>query len=548
MATVTPPPPPSAPAPPTTAPPTVVVTQPPPALVSLDIGARLDALIVGVDGRGQVLVKTPLGQLALQTNISLPSSGPIQLQVQSLGTQVFLLITAIHGKAPASALRALSGLLPPTLTGLGANSTSPQHGPAGGNAATNPISSGTAASANTRTQATTTPVNLTQGSVLNATFLKPTAVIFGNLQAAHSQGASTQITAPGATAPASMATAVAGGSTQAAATANQAIAPAGSTLAVRIISIQPSAAAQPSTASAGSPLSLGSTLSGVVTAQSGSGNHSVIQTHAGPISLATAATLPTGTMVELEITQLSRPISPQQNMAMIQRLGQVISDTRQWPALEETLQTLSESHPATAQQMINAVMPRADSGLTANLLFFLFALRGGEVRQWLGDAPARALERLKPALLGRLRDDFSGLSRVAEEPISSDGRVMAVPFANGATIEQIRLWLQRRDEEEPDEEDVRKGPGTRFVVDVNLSQLGRMQLDGYVQDGTKRFDLIIRTDQRLPDEVQIGIRAIFEEATITSGTTGGLGFQSAPANFVDTAVKKIDDPSLGLMV
>jgi hypothetical protein len=547
MATVTPPPPPSAPLSPSTAPPTVVVTQPPPALVNLEIGARIEALVEGVDGRGQVLVKTPLGQLALQTNISLPSTGPIQLQIQSLGTQVFLLITAIHGKTPAAALRALNGLLPPTLTSLGAITGSTQHGPASTAAQASPIGSG-ATSTNARILATAAPVSLTQGSVLNATFLQPTTVAFATSQSASNQAPSGQISVANAAASSSATPNTAGSSAQATATTNQIIAPAGSTLAVRVLSIQPGSGAQSSTVATGSPLSLGSILSGVATAQTGAGNHSVIQTHAGPVSLATAATLPTGTMVELEIIQLPRPSAPLQDPAMLQRLGQVISDARQWPALEETLQTLSESHPATAQQMINAVLPRLDSGLTANLLFFLFALRGGEVRQWMGDAPARALERLKPALLGRLRDDFSGLSRVAEEPVSGDGRLLSVPFTNGAAIEQIRLWVHRRDENEPDEEDDHKSPGTRFVVDVDLSQLGRMQLDGHIQDGSKRFDLIIRSDQRLPDEVQIGIRTIFEEATKTSGTTGGLGFQSAPANFVDTTGNRTDDPSLGLMV
>jgi len=85
------------------------------------------------------------------------------------------------------------------------------------------------------------------------------------------------------------------------------------------------------------------------------------------------------------------------------------------------------------------------------------------------------------------------------------------------------------------------------VVDVEMSRLGRLQLDGFVQDGTKRFDLIVRSDDRLPVNVQNGIRSVFEDANETTGVTGGLAFQSAPANFVGTDAKA-DDGGLGLMV
>ena len=103
------------------------------------------------------------------------------------------------------------------------------------------------------------------------------------------------------------------------------------------------------------------------------------------------------------------------------------------------------------------------------------------------------------------------------------------------------------DEGKKEEEENRMGPGTRFVVDVNLSKLGHMQLDGFVQDGTKHFDLIVRTDARLSNEVQNGIRSVFEGANETTGVTGGLTFQSAPANFVDTTKNSVGD-GLGLMV
>ncbi len=552
MSTITPPPPPSNSAAQPAPLPSAVVTQPSAALSGLDIGARLEASIKGLDGQGRILVDTRVGQIALQTNISLPANGPIQLQVQSLGTQVFLLITAIHGKSPAAALRALSGLLPPTLPGF----QGPQAGKQVGTLATGQPGGLSNARLAGGTGSANPPVSLTQGATLSATLLQPSNAIIGGAQPATATGG-VNLAATGSQALQLSATASSTGATptpSAASTHATAAAPgphplpAGSAFAVRVLSVQPSAGAAPPTPT-GQPLSLAMTLSGVTTGASGAGgvHQSIVQTPVGSIAIATATPLPTGSAIELEVIQLPRPDVTPQDRALTLRLGQVIAESRQWLALEETTRTLLDMQPATAQQLLSGVLPRADASLTANLLFFLFALRGGDVKQWMGDAPSRALEKLKPALLGRLRDDFSGLSRLADEPPSSEGRMLPIPFLNGLDIEQLRLLIRRREEDEEDENDPRAGPGIRFVVDVNLSRLGRMQLDGFVQDGTKRFDLIVRSDIRLPDPVQNGIRAIFEDAIETTGVTGGLAFQAAPANFVGTDTSAPDD-GLGLMV
>lgn len=557
MSSVTPPPPPSPPAIPPPPAPSVVVQQPPPALLSLDIGAKLEARLAGIDGQGRILIESPVGKLAVQTTTALPANGPVQLQVQSLGSQVVLLITALHGKPPVAALRALTGLLPPTLPGLGANPGSPARGLG---AAGQP---GTAGITQGRGLAGTAPVQLTEGTTLRATLLRPATALPGtgsgasagaNPSAAPNAGNPATATAGGRIANAAgrisgvHRTGATGPATAPSASAGSAIQlPAGTIFTVRALNVQPGTPQPaPPTIAPTMPLSPGLQLVGTVST-SGAPGQTIVQTHAGPVSLATAMALPPGTRVTLEIVDLPRPTPPTENAAMHRRLGQAILQSHQWPALDEAVDTLAELNPTMAQQLVNAVLPRADHTLAANLLFFLFALRGGDLRQWLGDAPARALERLKPALLGRLRDDFSGLARLAEEPPSGDGRVLPIPLVHGAEIEQVRLWLRRRDEEDSDEDDQRSGPGTRFVVDLTLSRLGRLQLDGFVKDGSKRFDLIVRSERKLTAEVANGIREIFEGANEISGVSGGLAFQAAPPGFVDTE-RPAADGGLGLVV
>ena len=107
MSTVTPPPPPPPPLAQTTAQPTAVVSNPPANLTSVAVGARIDAIIVATTPDGRVEVDTRLGRFLIQPSIQLPKDGAIQLQVQALARQLFLLITSIHGKQPIAALRDL---------------------------------------------------------------------------------------------------------------------------------------------------------------------------------------------------------------------------------------------------------------------------------------------------------------------------------------------------------------------------------------------------------------------------------------------------------
>ena len=84
---------------------------------------------------------------------------------------------------------------------------------------------------------------------------------------------------------------------------------------------------------------------------------------------------------------------------------------------------------------------------------------------------------------------------------------------------------------EDDEESPRSG--TQFILDVELTLMGRVQLDGIFEEDRKRFDLVIRSQQQMQETVQNDIRAIFKDAQELTGTNGGLRFQAAPPKFVD---------------
>lgn len=568
-----PPPPPQATSPPPTAPPVVIVANPPSALALLAIGSRLEATILSQTGPqlGQggslVLADTPLGRLALQTGVSLPKSGVLTLQVQSQGKATQFQLVAIDGRptgafrnnaalvegaggAGAAPLAATSGPGGVPTVRMGATVVATLLRPAPPGSPTPVAASGTVPGAST-----------TSGATDSLFGMGATASTRGPLFQGLSSSSSSvfqQLLHPGGGSSGPAHAAGGGGLFQAAAPApapsssGQAAPPglpAGTMANVRIVATQsPPAGGGMNLPGPGSAALVGGQpLTGTVVGNTPSG-HPMIQTGAGVFSLATRAPLPAGTTVTLEV--VGDPIVPRSaartGVHAATTAGGMLTE-RTWPALDEAIRLLQEANPGLAQQFLTTVVPRADSALAASILSFMMAVRGGDVRSWLGEGPTRVLHRLRPNLLDRLEEDFGAMGRLAKDKVVPDWRIALAPFLFNDQLDRIRVLVRRPGEEEGEEEADRER-GTRFVVDLDLTRLGHMQLDGLVRARQKRLDLILRTGSPLSREMREDIRTIFRNAAEVTGMAGGVTFQSAPANFVEFSASAVSDEHLGVVV
>ena len=66
----------------------------------------------------------------------------------------------------------------------------------------------------------------------------------------------------------------------------------------------------------------------------------------------------------------------------------------------------------------------------------------------------------------------------------------------------------------------------RFVIDLDLSALGAMQLDGLVHG--KRLDLILRSQAELPVAMRHDIARVFDDALDISGMEGSVIIEFTP--------------------
>ncbi|CCG41957.1 hypothetical protein [Magnetospirillum molischianum] len=250
------------------------------------------------------------------------------------------------------------------------------------------------------------------------------------------------------------------------------------------------------------------------------GGGAQVQTAAGLLSLPAGLSLPVGGMVWLEVVGMPVPPLPAP-LPLAPGLG-----TGGWPALSEAINLLTRDDLQAAEQLIRD-LPQAGPRLAAVLMRFAASVRNGDSRLPGGESTQRGLDKIgRHDLAERLRGDLSALSEESTQPRGKTGewQTLTMPFLNGAQIDPIRLHVQTPPE---DEKKRQSGGGEkRFILEVQMSRLGRIQFDGLVLRESKRFDLIVRTHLPLDHTICRDITGIFGDCAQLTGIKGGVSFQS----------------------
>lgn len=278
------------------------------------------------------------------------------------------------------------------------------------------------------------------------------------------------------------------------------------------------APAVPSRAAATPPATLGSAT---VVGQDASGR-TLAQFSGGMLRLAVPAPLPAGTTLALDLVAVSP--SPAAPLA----LGSSAAGApwpgfpEDWGTLRQSLDVIAATDPAAARGVLDKAIPNTRPSSSANLIALLLGLRMGNLRTWMGDRALSVLESAgRTDLTKRLRDDVTRAGRQMSEPMTGDWRAVLMPFHDTQQLYMIPIYYRERFGR--DRAGERKSQGTRMVIDIELSQLGALQLDGLFID--QRFELFIRTHESLPEEMRRDIRTIFSEAMAEVGMQGDLVFQ-----------------------
>jgi len=320
---------------------------------------------------------------------------------------------------------------------------------------------------------------------------------------------------------------------QAAATPAQTV-QVGQSVQVRVL---PEGAAQTTQATPQAPASnFGQTLTARVVAHT-SGGQTMLETSMGRFALQWPQGVPKpaeGARLAVEVTlpQLARTA-----VAGDVPLKSGAALSRDWPSLKDAIKVLSETDPGLAKRVMDDGLPRPGPKLATQVLSFLSGERT-DARALLGEQVTTALERAgRGDVLQRLDGDLKEMQRQANAP--GDWRAAYVPVWDGQNLSQMRLFSRRETKKDA------KGRKTeRFIVELDYSQFGEVQVDGLMRKPT--LDLILRTHTQIPPDMRDEIEIVFLEGCSLAGLAGKIYFQ-AMAKFPVNPVEEIAKQDRGMM-
>lgn len=214
-----------------------------------------------------------------------------------------------------------------------------------------------------------------------------------------------------------------------------------------------------------------------------------------------------------------------------------------WPVLNDILQTLNAATNATGAAVgaanASGMMlpsPSSPAQMGAVALFVIAAIRAGDLSQILSERSQNILRIAgKGSLMTRLSQEGQAIGRGAAEPSPQDWRSLSLPMLWENEVNKVILHYKHdQGGDEGAERD--EGKRTRFIFDLDLSRMGKVQLDGLFRE--KRMDLILRTHEPFSRSMQLHIQSGYSNAMELTGLSGDLSFQNDPRSWVN--VKTVD--------
>lgn len=260
----------------------------------------------------------------------------------------------------------------------------------------------------------------------------------------------------------------------------------------------------------------------------------VVRTPIGTIKLFTASAPPLNSVLQMELF-----IAPNNKSATAQPVTTSVAPptvstfsglSHDWRSLEEAMKLLAQSNNPAMSEALMQRIPNTKSKMVNSALFFMSALKSGDIRHWLSSRVADDIQSKSSSLFSRLSADFDGIRNVSAERPDQNWQMLLFPLMHEEKLRQVRLFIREDEHEESSE----SSGGMRFVIEVSMSALGDLQLDGFLKKQNKQlcFDLVVRSDGPLTQTMQDEIQAIFNDASEQSKFKGSLRFDPNVERFV----------------
>jgi len=207
-----------------------------------------------------------------------------------------------------------------------------------------------------------------------------------------------------------------------------------------------------------------------------------------------------------------------------------------WSSLEQVAGLLEAT---TAAGGLAARSAQGGGKLLNSMMFMMAALKGGTPSHWLGKTIEGALANKNTNLLQLLKGELSRIFNAGSDT-TSEWRSLVLPFdIRGGEVPLMAALFSQNTQIDPDahqgddSETDKEKESQRFVIEVQFSVLGPLQLDGVVRGN--KFDLVLWSENALPNGLIADTSELFNNALAANGFAGGLRFRHGETFPVDVA-------------
>jgi hypothetical protein len=213
--------------------------------------------------------------------------------------------------------------------------------------------------------------------------------------------------------------------------------------------------------------------------------------------------------------------------------AQTVADHSSLVGLQQLLAAVAQIDPALAKQLSASIIPQPNAQLPGTLLFFMNALKQGDFQGWLG---AQTVNRLAAAgkqnLIARLVQDIKAATHTTRDMVVGEWISYPIPLRQDHVLNMLTLYVHSDPRDTADEAPTNgtKTSKVRFVIDVTMSRIGSIQLDGLSRP--RHLDMIIRSERALPGHLPGELRAIYTQTLEAMGYSGSILFQPGRRGWV----------------
>lgn len=239
--------------------------------------------------------------------------------------------------------------------------------------------------------------------------------------------------------------------------------------------------------------------------------------------------LPTQTKLQLNLVHVDEPVLPR-----AQGEANLPQPPRDWPSMTALL-SMFGPHTTGQTNLFSGSKPEA---FGTAFLFLLTALRLNTPKALIRDSALHAVQQAGgQELLARIAQELqqagSGWQRGGElssaqqqqAAAASEWRSLSLPLLPDGQVSRLAVHTRREGEEGSQGQQNGARHNQRFVVEVELSRLGPMVLDGLI--ARERFTLTVRSQRSLPITLRQEVTQVFANSIDAIGWKGQISFTSA---------------------